>query len=277
LKSKLRKPLWIALVALVAALALPALASAALPTVTVVARKPGAVTVTGADALAPGATTFAFSGTGKEVDLLLVRLKPGRTADELLAAGARQRDATKLQDKFGDFVASGAAAKGQRLSVDVDLTAADYVLIDVTKDKPKKVATFTVAGTPTGNALPAGDASVTLKDYRIKAHGTLPKHGAISVHDQGPSPHLLVAFPLHPGASVKAALKALRRGRERAFNRQLGGPPVGLIVLMSPGVTDVVHAKLRTGTWVLACFYADAKSRGMPHMMLGMETAVTVK
>jgi hypothetical protein len=276
LKSMLRMPLRALLVALAVALALPALASAAsLPTVSV-AGKAGAITVKGADALAPGATHFAFSGSGKEVDLLVVRLKPGRTADELIAAAARQRDATKIQDAFGDFVVGGALVRGSKTSVDVDLTAADYVLVDITK-QPKKVLAFTVGGTPTGIALPKAAASVTLKDYRIKAHGAFPKHGAIKVHNRGPSPHFLIAFPLRPGASAKDALKFLRQGKERKFNPLVGGPPVGLIELLSPGVTNVVHAKLRTGRWILACFYSDAKSRGMPHMMLGMETVVTVK
>jgi len=274
----LRKPLWAALVALVAALALPTLAPAAtLPTVRVLARA-HAVTVTGADALAPGATRFAFSGTGKEVDLLVVRLKPGKTADELIAAASRPRaDPTELQDDFGDFVAGGAAGRGLKLSVDVELTAADYVVIDITRQKPKKVATFTVAGIPTGAALPTTSASVTLKDFRIKAHGTFHKRGGVTVHNNGPSPHMLIAFPLRPGASKQDALKFLKRGKERQFGRLIGGPPVALIQLITPGVTDVVHAKLRTGTWVLACFYADARSRGMPHMMLGMETAIRVK
>jgi len=275
LKSTLRTSLRAVLVASLLALVLPALASAALPTVAVVGAS-GGVTVTGADALAPGATSFAFSGSGKEKDLLLVRLKSGRTAAELMTAAARQRDATKLQNKFGDFVAGGAVGRGLKLTVDVDLTAADYVLVDITK-KPKQVATFTVAGTPTGAVLPTTRASVTLKDFRIKAKGTFPKNGAFTVHNNGPSPHLLVAFPLHPGANVRAALKALRTNRERAFNKQLGGPPAGLVMLLSPGVTNVIHAKLHAGTTVLACFYSDMKSRNMPHMMLGMETAIRVK
>ena len=276
MKLKLRTSLRVLLVASLFALVLPSLASAAtLPTVGV-SGKPGAITITGADALAPGATTFAFSGTGKNVDLLLVRLKAGKTADELVAAAARSRDATKLQRKFGDFVAGAALAKGQTSSVDVDLTAADYVLIDITR-KPKNVGTFTVAGTPTGATLSNGDASITLKDFRIVASRRLPKNGAIRVHNRGPSPHFIVAFPLRPGANARDALKFLKAGKDRKFGALGGGPPISLVELLSPGVTNVLHVKLHAGTWVLACFYSDAHSRGMPHMMLGMETAVRVK
>jgi hypothetical protein len=264
-----------ALLALAIAFVLPALASAASPPTVKVVAKPGSVTVTGADALVPGATHFDFSGTGREVDLSLVRLKPGRTAAELFAAAARTRDTTKLQ-QYGEFMLGASPQRGLGYSVDVDLTAATYVLADVTR-KPKQVGTFTVSGTPSGVALPRADATVTLKDYRISASGKLPKNGAIAIHSNGPSPHFLVAFPLKRASDARDALRLLKQGNERKFEPLIGGQPASLVGLISPGTTNVVQMKLRPGTWVLACFYADAKSMNMPHIMRGMETKVTVK
>jgi hypothetical protein len=270
----LRTPLRAALVALVLALVLPSLAAAALPTVRIVAA-PGAATVTGADALAPGATQFAVSTSGRGASVSLVRLNAGRTAAELMAAAARERDTTKLQE-IGTFMGGASVARGQRMAFDVELTAAAYVLVEVTR-RPKNVGEFTVAGTPTGTLLPQGDRTIRLKDFKIVAPGRLPRNGAIRVVNQGPSPHFIVGFPLKRASDLRAALSYMKQGKFRKFEALIGGPPASIAELLSPGIANVMHVKLQRGAWVLACFYSDHRSRHAPHAALGMVTGVRVR
>lgn len=267
----LRTPLRALLVALVLALALPSLAAAAVE----VAAKPGQATITGTEALAPGATRIDFRGTGRETDLQLFRLNEGQTVEAFTAAAARTRNPTRLQ-QFGSFEGGAAVSRGRVYGLDLELVVGTYVVLDITR-RPKSVGTFTVAGTPTGVVLPEGDVTIGLRDFRISVGGTLPKNGAISVVNNGPSPHFVIAFPVRSARAIRAARHALEHGEDRALGRLIAGQPITLVNLLSPGSTNVVHAKLKRGAWVLACFYADPRSRNTPHAFHGMTIGAKVK
>lgn len=52
---------------------------------------------------------------------------------------------------------------------------------------------------------------------------------------------------------------------------------IRLLGLVSPETIYVTRIDLKPGTYVLACFYGSAGSRGREHTMLGMERAVQVR
>jgi hypothetical protein len=261
------------------AVAASAQAPAAPQTVTI-ATAAGGVTVTGAGALAQGPTRFVVSGTGKEVDLTLFQLKPGVTQAALVAAAAKLKGPPTSLQKYGSFAFGSTSGKGYApVTTDLPLTPATYLVVDTTR-APKVVGSFAVGTTTTTVATPAPDATITLHDYRITTPATLPATGTIRVTNSGRSPHFLLALKAGSTARARTVATLLHKGgqaNEKRAQKLLAGE-TELVSVISPGVTnDVELSRLAKGSYVLVCFYSDARSHMKEHSMLGMEKVVAVR
>jgi hypothetical protein len=253
---------------------------AAMPQVAVVA-KAGAVTISGDSALKQGPTMFHFSGAnkgGKEIDLTLFALKAGASETQLLAASTKLEGPPTPLQQYGKFVL-GATLSRQfpSYAVSLSLTTGMYLLVDDTA-APKVVGTFSVGSGSSGARAAAPAATITLTDYKIAAPATLPASGTIRFHNEGMSPHFVAMIRTASAATAMKIAMLLHQGKDakaqKLVKREIA-PPLGLI---SPGVTDdVVLNNVAPGSYVLACFYGDARSHGKEHTMLGMESVVTVK
>jgi hypothetical protein len=262
----------------------PALAGAAtraaMPQVGVVS-KAGAVTITGAEALKQGPAMFHFSGAnkgGKEIDLTLFALKAGASEKQLLAKAATLKGPPTPLQQFGKFLLGATVSKqSPTYAVSVSLDKGSYLLVDDTA-APKVVGTFMVgAGSATATSVTPA-ATITLTDFEITAPARFPSSGTVRFQNHGKSPHFVAMIRTASAATAMQAAMLLHEGKDAKAQKLATGelaPPLGLI---SPGVTDdVVLGKVPPGSYVLACFYGDASSKGKEHTMLGMESVVTVK
>jgi hypothetical protein len=251
----------------------------ALPAVNITATA-GKVAIAGAGSLKQGPTRINISGSnkgGKELDLTLFQLKAGVAASQVLGAAAKLKGPPTPLQKYGKFVmSSDTQASSPSYSVDLLLVPATYLVVDSTA-KPTLDGSFTVGTAASGVAASAPAATITLTDFKIAAPATLPASGTLRFQNRGASPHFVALIRTKSMATAMSAVTLLKQGKD-AKAQKLATGEQSLVGLISPGVTNDVPVRgLKPGSYVLACFYGDARSNDKEHSMLGMETMVTVK
>jgi hypothetical protein len=189
-----------------------------------------------------------------------VRLRAGRTAGQLTAAARRTRDARRLQ-RVCAFLGGASVAHGTTYAIDVELTAATYVLLEMTR-RPRPLAQFTVSGAPTGASLPRAAGTVRLTDDKVViVHHKLPTHGSLRVVNAGRSAHFLLAYRLTHARDLGAALQYADAGRLDKLEPLVDGDAIPVAGLLSPGVVAIVHPRLGRGAWVLISFSGNRGAR----------------
>jgi hypothetical protein len=224
-----------------------------------------------------GAATVHFARKGKAAaEAEVARLGKGVSA----AAFMKQIHALAPDDTPDAVLAathttlvSGISAPG---TTTFKLRPGTYVAANIAPAKPSQYA-WTSFKVPkgTGAALPKVKPTVTLRNYKIRPSASLPAKGAWKIVNSGMDPHFLVALKIPAGLSNAAAEKAIKTNDEKAFGKR--PQEVELLSVVSPGAVNEVPVDLAKGRWVLACFYANADSKGQPHNMLGMEKAVRLR
>lgn len=231
-------------------------------------------TVAGAEALKAGPTKLAFKSSGKgERGFAVFRLNPGVTRDVVTKAAPKIKTPAQAH-RYGRFVASGFIEGRQTYSTTVTLPAAEYVLIDFTK-QPAVRTGFTVASEQSTATPPAAVATVKMSDYRFGAPSTLPRSGVIQVDNAGKKLHHALVLPLAKGVNAQKLIADIKRGKEPA-DKNFKGAPAALTEVVSPGTSNAVDAKLTPGKSLLICFISDSE-RKPPHAALGMAKVVTVR
>lgn len=237
---------------------------------------PNAVKVEGTPKIGSGFHRITLENKGRgEAALVLVKLKQGVTIEAFGKALGKLKNPDDVQ-KYGQAVASNFWMGPGEYVTTIQLTAADYVFVDMTK-KPAARLSFTASaeGMDGGVPLPAPDAEVKLLDYRFSMPSTL-KAGkqTIRTANQGRFMHHALVMPLKKGVNEKRVIKDLKAGKEPRY--AVGGPPSALVEMVSPKATNDVEVDLKKGKYLFVCFLQNS-SKSRPHSMLGMEKIVTVK
>jgi hypothetical protein len=256
----------VAVAAVLAVGATAALGQGSVPTVTVTA-SPTAVSAAPAP-VAPGATRFEFVSSGQEGEfgVFLAAVKPGRTADEVIAA-VRTNPDTSFE--LADIVASATLPPGARRAVTAEIKANTTYLVvnDAGKENPAEwiIAPLATGGAPSGATAPAPDADLVMRDLRFGGDATLPRDGTVRVRNIGWAPHFAIAAPLRPGVRRAAVGRAFRGNRERALGRLLNfRNALELTNILSRGaVADQEVTFNRGGRYVLVCFFENHHAQGM--------------
>lgn len=256
----------------VAALAVaPGAVQGASTKVTITSQGPGKVVSISGKPLA-GYTTFVFKNAGKKrATDELVRLKPGVTPAQFFAAAQKTHNTTALQ-KYVTFL--GGSGGSPSYTVTLNLIKATYLIIDVTK-AAKLAGSFTVSDSGSSTA-PRASSTITTMDYMFMGSMSIPAHGVVKIVNDGPSPHFVVAFKTKDKTAAQQIITGLRTGKKKGLQKLVLGQD-SLLGLGSPRTTSYVQTDLSTGTWVIACFYSDPRSKGKDHARLGMEHIITVK
>jgi hypothetical protein len=244
------------------------------PTVTVTMAAKSA-TIQGADALKSGSTRLVVKASGKgERGVIFFQLKPGVTREEMTEAAPKIQNPADAR-RYGTFIASAFVQGAQRYATTVNLPAAEYAVIDFSREKAVVRGAFTVgqeAGTATA---PTPAATISMRDYRFSGPSTLPRNGVLQVDNDGKKLHHALVFPLRKGTRTSKVLADLKKGKEPS-SKIFAGPPQALVELVSPGTKNAVEAKLQPGKNLLVCFISDGEKKP-PHAALGMAKIVTVR
>ena len=234
--------------------------------------------------LAAGPTTFRLENRGRELHhLMLVRLEPGHTAADYVAALKKGGPPPSWASEAGG--PNGVDPGGTSLPVTVPLQAGHYAAVCIIPGPDGAPHLFkgmardldvTPSQTRVSKASLTGEApprdTVTLVDYgyqssRPFAAGT----HRVLVRNAGKQAHEMEIARLLPGKTP---------GDLAAWAEKMAGPPparfVGGVSPIAVGGANDLALTLEPGHYVLLCFVPDAAD-GKPHVAHGMVHDFTVR
>ena len=249
------------------------------------------------DTIPGGWTTFRLHNHGTNVHYgHMVRLDPGKTVEELVAAYAEAIRTSGPRPKWVTrFGGPGGAAPGDSASDTQYLEPGSYVWICPVEDdkgtphfskgefKPFVVSDQVVANR---DAAPKADMTIRLMDFSFALDTPLVagRH-TIRVENAGAEPHDLVMMKLMPGKTIEDIQSWLNP--ERARRAKLGsGPAPSIETLASPGsgggiaaiapkMESFIEANITPGEYALFCMATAPDGRS--HMEHGMIRQISAR
>ncbi len=248
-------------------------AQAAVPNLTISATA-SAVTVTGTPQ-AGGVNIISSSNGLKEASILLIKLKPGSTAEEVLSYVKAHHGDPNAVSEFGAIVFDAEAPAGKGSEAQTTLEPGSYLLLVVGEKGPNGTkATFTVAASPVNPALPAPQARIRSIDCGFKGPSTIKVGELVGFENEGWVVHMDFVFPVKSKTAAAKAMALLKAGNEKGLGKYIAGEPVAFTGPVSTGgyQQEVITAK--PGWYVQACFM-DTQD-GRQHTLLGMERVLHI-
>ena len=235
---------------------------------------PNDVTVSPDATLRAGATDVTMRNTGRApAFMLLVRLKPGVTLDQLRQATSRS---ATIPDDLIDIVTSEFVNPGGKFQTTVNLPAGDYLALGNAPDGKGLGPLVEVTVGPEASGAPPARVTSRLRlvDYGFKGATRISGRGTIEIKNDGRNLHFVAGVRLNPGVNADRIVR-LFSGRGPAPQGE-PGEFLSLIGIVSPGTTNAVKVRLPPGRYVIACFYSDRHSGGKEHARYGMVRKLTV-
>jgi len=228
--------------------------------------------MTGPESVEAGAVRVEFTNsTDDDASVTLIRIDGDHTADEARKAGEAWGDGGKPLPEWITFEGgSGSVPAGKSFSAVQELTAGNYVGIDIDSNK---FSEFEVTGD--GEAeLPSTDAKIDAVEYSFDSSGLKAGKQQVTFTNNGKEPHFALAAPIKPGNTIEDVKKSLKSD---------SGPDAPIIEdkTVSTGILDggrsqVVDLELQKGDYVLVCFVGDREG-GPPHAFKGMVSEAVVE
>jgi hypothetical protein len=247
------------------------------------------------DTIPAGWTNLRLANRGGEVHYgHMVRLEPGRTVQDLVAAYAEAIRTSRGRPKWVmRFGGPGGAMPGDSSSVTQFLEPGSYVWICPVEDESGtphfakgEFKPFVIraadAGVAEHAAAPTADMTIRLMDYSFTIDPA-PRagHHTIRVENVGVEPHDLVLMKLAPGKTLEELQAAMNP--ERARRDAPAEPPAafetlassaGGIAVIAPGMQSWFDADLTPGEYVLLCMTTAPDGRS--HIEHGMIQRIRV-
>ena len=232
----------------------------------------------------PGVNTFKVTTANKHGSAFqLVQTAAGYTAADAARDIDKGLDGGNVQ-AIKRFEANVTLFGGVAVNKDkagklvVDLAAGDYWALDINTNDPDKFFAFTVAGVDTGDVAPEADAKLKAVQDTTWAQNpeTIPNKGMMRFKNAASQNHFIVMAKLKKGMTYKDFKKWLAA----AMDGPPGPSPVKFLMdsgVVSPGYSATFTYNLPKGNYVMLCFWPDAKMGGMPHALMGMHRAITLK
>lgn len=239
----------------------------------------GASRVTMPGVVAPGANTYKITTTRRSAAFQVIALAPGYTVaqaqDDIVNGLEKEKlGALRRFEANATLLGGTSATKDKAGKLVLDLEPGTYYALETNKSRAPWTA-FTVAGTDTGAALPAG-ATLKAVDSTTWARkpASIPHAGWLRFKNRADQNHFVILAKLAKGKTIDDFAAFIED--------ESGPPPVDLGVgldsgVLSPGHDMAMKYRLPRGHYVLLCFWPDAGMKGMPHVFMGMYRGVTVR
>ena len=238
--------------------------------------------------IAGGLTRISFTNSSQLEDhqAQLLRLNEGVTFDDFTAALPEGEAAI-----IPLVTAAGGPGAGPGLSNEnvLDLQAGTYALIclipsptDGIPHAAKGMVQPLEVTEPAAEQpeRPTADVTVGLSDFAFDAPDTLPAgETTFDVVNNGPQLHEMAVVQLAEGFTVDDLLELFSTPPDPNAPPPEGPPPfslLGLVAVMSQGVSGQTTIDLAAGTYAMLCFVTDPDT-GAPHAALGMAKEITVQ
>jgi hypothetical protein len=158
----------------------------------------------------------------------------------------------------------------------LSLAAAVTVAGCSVKETPKPADTTAAASAPAATAATAPNVvNITASDYKFEGPAEVPA-GMTTIHltNNGKEPHQANLIRLDSGKTYADMIAGMKTMKPDApppkWVIMAGGPNA-----VAPGGSTDLTMNLQPGNYAIVCFVPNAK--GVPHVMLGMGQALTVK
>jgi len=234
------------------------------------------MTVDGAPEAGLTEITFRNDGRG-EHEAQLIRVEGDQSEAEVLRQFNETGEGRPTPDWLRAAGGAGPAAAGAEVSSTQVLVPGTYYAVDTSGGRRPAYVSFDVTGEESDAELPAGDATITARDFSFEATGLRAGENVVTFDNTGREIHHVVAFPLARGRTADD----FRRFIE-SDGRGGGPPPVDFEGGASSSAFDggtsgnVTLDLRRSGDYVLACFISN-RAGGPPHATFGMVEQVTVE
>jgi len=235
-----------------------------------------------------GVTAITLTNAGQEGhQAQLVKINTGKTMPDLLAA-LQNPDPTAAMGLITLAGGPNAVAPGASGTSTVALEPGAYAFLcfitspdGVPHIAKGMVAPLEVTGTATTTELPAGDASLTLKDFSFDLDSLTAGKHTVSVKNDGPQPHEAVIVKLNEGVTIDTLKTMLTASPAPSGSSAApSGPPpwteVGGLTGIASGTTANMDVDLPAGNYAFLCFIPDPAT-GKAHFELGMIGGLTVQ
>jgi hypothetical protein len=203
---------------------------------------------------------------------VLVRLDPGVTVDQFLAAlpkiAADQNNIAGL----GAFVFSPQANKGTS-TAQANLAPGQYIAADLAPSGQPPLTTFVITKSQSPASLPKPQATVASIEFGFRGAVRLHDGDLVRFANHGFLVHMIVAARARSAAGAREIARLLKAGKNGQAGRLATNSYAFANILSHGGYQQqVIHN--RPGFWVLACFMDTQDHR--EHTVLGMERVIQI-
>jgi|SRR5215813_2048803 len=203
---------------------------------------------------------------------VLVRLDPGVTVDQFLAALPKLNADPNNIAGFGSFVFSPQASKGTS-SAQVNLAPGQYVAADIAPSGVPPLAPFVIPKAASPATLPKPQATIASIEFGFRGPVLLHDGELVRFANHGFLVHMIVAARARSAAGAREIARLLKAGK----NGQAGRLATNFYAfdnILTHGAAQQLVIHNRPGFWVLACFMDTQDHR--EHTVLGMERVIRI-
>lgn len=248
----------------------PSSAATSLPTIT--------ITMTGkkitvAGTLQSGGVRIVSKVTNEAQGApVLVRLDPGVTLDQFMAALPKIAADQNNIEGIGSFVFSPQANKGTS-TAQATLAAGQYVAADLAPSGQPPLTTFVIKKSQSPVSLPKPQATIASIEFAFRGPIRLHDGELVRFANHGFLVHMTVAARARSAAGAREIVRLLKAGKNGQAGR-LTTNSYAFDNILSRGAYQQLVIDNRPGFWVLACFMDTQDHR--EHTLLGMERVIQI-
>ncbi len=250
--------------------AVAARAAGSLPviTITMTGKK---ITVGGT--LQSGGVRIVSTVTGEaQASPVLIRLDPGVTVSQFLAAVPKITADQNNIAGIGAFVFSPQASKGTS-SAQATLAAGQYVAADLAPSGQPPLTTFMITKSASPATLPKPGATIASIEFAFRGPVRLHDGELVRFANHGFLVHMIVAARARSLAGAREVARLLKAGKNAQAGRLITNS-YNFDNILSRGAYQQLVIHNRPGFWVLACFMDTQDHR--EHTLLGMERVIQI-
>jgi len=203
---------------------------------------------------------------------VLVRLDPGVTVDQFMAALPKLAADQNNIEGIGSFVFSPQANKGTS-TAQANLAAGQYIAADLTPSGQPPLTPFKITKSQSPATLPVPKATIASIEFAFRGPAVLHDGDLVRIANRGFLVHMIVAARARSSADAQKIARFLKEGK----NGRAGKLATNFYTfdnILSRGAYQQVVLHNRPGHWVLACFMDTQDHR--EHTRLGMERVIQI-